>query len=218
MFAGHYAPALAIHAVDDKLPLGALFVAVQLVDVAFAGLVLAGVERLRIVPGFTATNALALDYIPYTHSLVAACVWGIAGALLWRLMPGRPTWRTAAWFGLAVLSHWPADLLVHVPDLPLIGDRHKVGLGLWNVPAASLALEVGSVWLSGAWLARRRPGCRRGVTALVGVLTAAQLYSAWGPLPHSPAAMAWTQLASYAALAVIAWHLVDRPRTAPPAT
>jgi hypothetical protein len=34
------------------------------------------------------------------------------------------------------------DFAVHRPDLPLYDDAGKVGLGLWNVPVAALALEA----------------------------------------------------------------------------
>ena len=40
---------------------------VQLVDIAWSILVLLGIEKLRIVPGFTATNPLDLYYMPFTH-------------------------------------------------------------------------------------------------------------------------------------------------------
>ncbi len=44
--------------------------------------------------------------------------------------------------GICVAAHWFLDLLVHVPDLPLVGDRYKVGFGLWDYPALSFLLEA----------------------------------------------------------------------------
>jgi hypothetical protein len=45
--------------------------------------------------------------------------------------------------GLAVFSHYPLDVLVHVPDLPLTGnDSAKLGLALWNNRVATMALEA----------------------------------------------------------------------------
>jgi hypothetical protein len=68
------------------MPLWLLFIAVQLVDVAWAVLVLLGVEKARIVPGITASNPLDLYYMPYTHSLVAAGLWSVATGALVRPM------------------------------------------------------------------------------------------------------------------------------------
>ena len=75
MFVGHYAVSFAARRVDASIPLWVLFIAVQLLDLAWAPLVMLGVEKVRIVPGFTATNPMDLYYMPYTHSLVAALLW-----------------------------------------------------------------------------------------------------------------------------------------------
>jgi hypothetical protein len=82
MFVGHYGPSLAAKALNGSVPLWALFLAVQLVDVFWAIFVLLGIEKVRIAPGITATNPLDLYYMPYTHSLVAAILWSVATALV----------------------------------------------------------------------------------------------------------------------------------------
>jgi len=123
MFIGHYGPSFAIKAIRPAIPLWLLFIAVQLVDVAWAVLVLLGMEKVRIVPGITASNPLDLYYMPYTHSLAASVLWSVAAIVLCKSLLGVRTWRTAAWIGLAVFSHWILDLLVHRPDLPLYDDR-----------------------------------------------------------------------------------------------
>ena len=76
MFAGHYAPSFAF-ARPARVPLWVLFLAAQFVDILWAALVLAGVERVRLVPGFTASSPLALEYMPYSHSLTAALAWAL---------------------------------------------------------------------------------------------------------------------------------------------
>lgn len=149
MFAGHYGVSFAAKAADAKLPLWILFLAVQFLDVLWGIFVLVGLEKVRIVPGITATNPLDLHFMPYTHSLLAALVWSLAvGAVYAR-------WRDDAsgglLIGLAVLSHWILDLLVHRPDLPLIGNRFKVGLGLWNHGVIAFVLEA---TLPAGWLDR----------------------------------------------------------------
>ena len=72
MFAGHYGPAFAAKALPSPPSMGAAFLAVQLVDVAWAIFILTGVEHARIVPGFLAQSDLDLYDMPWTHSLVAA--------------------------------------------------------------------------------------------------------------------------------------------------
>ena len=58
MFVGHYSVAFAARTERNKIPLWVLFVAVQLLDFLWAPFVLLGIEKVRIVPGITATSPL----------------------------------------------------------------------------------------------------------------------------------------------------------------
>src|SRR5690242_20845998 len=127
MFVGHYGVSFAAKKAEPAIPLWVLFIAVQLLDVLWAPFVLLGIERVRIVPGFTATNPLDLYYMPYTHSLVAALLWSGAAALVYGAVRPANT-STRLLVGLAVFSHWILDFIVHVRDLPLYDNRAKVGL------------------------------------------------------------------------------------------
>ena len=60
MFIGHYGVSFAAKRFAPRTSLGVLFLAVQLLDVLFAIFVFAGIEKLRIVPGFTEYNAYDL--------------------------------------------------------------------------------------------------------------------------------------------------------------
>src|ERR1700694_2372461 len=142
MFIGHYGPSFAIKAIRPAIPLWPLFIAVQLVDVAWAVLVLLGVEKVRIVPGITASNPLDLYYMPYTHSLAAAILLAGAAIVCGKPLRGVRDWSAAVLVGVAVFSHWFLDFLVHRPDLALYDNRAKVGLGLWNHPVIALSLEA----------------------------------------------------------------------------
>ena len=211
MFIGHYGPSFAIKAIRPAIPLWLLFIAVQLVDVAWAVLVLLGIEKVRIVPGITASNPLDLYYMPYTHSLAAALLWAVAAIVLCKSLPGVRTWRTAAWIGLAVFSHWILDLLVHRPDLPLYDDTMKVGLGIWNYPAIALFLEV-LLLFGGMIMYLRRTKAINAIgrfgPPIFGILMLAiQCYVFFGPPPISPGAAAITALASYVAFAAVAQWL-----------
>src|SRR5256886_11558546 len=109
MFVGHYGVSLAAKRGDRSIPLWILFLAVQLLDVGWSLLVLIGVEKVRIVPGITASNPLDLYYMPYTHSLLAAILWAIAAAALCKPLSGIREGAAAAWLGAAVFSHWVLD-------------------------------------------------------------------------------------------------------------
>jgi hypothetical protein len=53
MFVGHYGISFAAKRSAVGLPLWVWFIAVQWLDVVWSLLVLLGIEKLRIVPGFT---------------------------------------------------------------------------------------------------------------------------------------------------------------------
>lgn len=143
MFAGHYAPAFAAQALKRPPSLGAAFVAVQLVDFAWAGFILTGVEHARVEPGYLAASNLVLYDMPYTHSLPGALAWSVAGMLVYRLLDARSGWAAAIAIGALVFSHWILDLLVHAPDLALWPGGPLVGLGWWDNKPLALGVEVG---------------------------------------------------------------------------
>ena len=218
MFIGHYGPAIAIKAIRPAIPIWLLFIAVQLVDVAWAVLVLLGIEKVRIVPGITASNPLDLYYMPYTHSLVAAIIWSVAVAVIVMFLPRVATRSVALWIGVAVFSHWVLDLLVHRPDLPLYDDTMKIRLGLWNYPAVALALEVALLFGGMIMYLRVTKPInaigRVGLPILGVVMVAIQSYVFFGSPPASPAAAAATALVSYVAFAALAEWLARQRRHA----
>jgi hypothetical protein len=205
MFIGHYGVALAAKHRSSALSLGVLFVAVQALDVLFSLFVLGGAEHLRIVPGFTAYNPYDLYDMPLSHSLVAAVGWSVltaAVALAFRLD------RTAAVvLGLAVFSHFVLDFPVHTPDLPLAGEHStKLGLGLWNHRAATLALEIVTVGAGLFLYARsRRASLRPRFWVFAIVLLVLALATPFLPPPGSPTIFALQALSSYVGLAAWAW-------------
>ncbi|MGH7566209.1 MAG: hypothetical protein ACREK2_05215 [Gemmatimonadota bacterium] len=214
MFVGHYGVSFAAKKADDSIPLWVLFLAVQLLDVVWAPLVLLGIEKVRIVPGFTATNPLDLYYMPYTHSLVAAIAWSAAAAIAYRLwtgMSGRAGRgsRAALLVGLAVFSHWVLDFVVHRPDLPLYDDTAKVGLGLWDRPLTAFGLEAALVLLGLRLYLPRRPERGAALVIFSLVMLAIQALVFFGPPPASGSQIAATALASYVVFAIVAWWLAD---------
>lgn len=210
MFVGHYGVSFAAKRADRTIPLSVLFLAVQLLDVIWAPLILLGVEKVRIVPGITASNPLDLYYMPYTHGLLAAIAWSIVGGVAYTLAFRPDTARSSVIVGLAVFSHWVLDFIVHRPDLPLYDNSMKVGLGLWNHPALALGLEMlllfGGIWL----FFRERLSQSVGTFAFGALMVCLQAYLFFGPPPVSDKAAAWSAIACYAAFALAIWWMVDR--------
>jgi hypothetical protein len=213
MFIGHYGVSFAVKRVSPRTSLGALFFAVQFLDVLFAIFVLAGVEKLRIVPGFTAYNPYDLYFMPYSHSLVGALVWSAAAGLLVLALG----WRKAAfWIGVAVFSHFLLDVPMHTPDMPILGnDSPKIGLGLWRYRNLSLAAELAALG-TGLWIWRRAPTLdpwpRTRTIVFVAVLVALTAATPCFPAPSGAAEFGWQALAGYVVLAAAAWWL-DRARS-----
>lgn len=210
MFVGHYGVSFPAKKVEPSIPLWVLFLAVQFLDVLWAPFILLGIEKVRIVPGITASNPLDLYYMPYTHSLLAALLWSCACGVAYQYV-ARPSRRRAGFvIGLAVFSHWVLDFIVHRPDLPLYDNSDKVGLGLWNTPALAFGLEA-ALLFGGMWLyLRGRPGRSLGTVALGVVMLGIQAYLFFGPPPASDRAAAATALVAYAVFAVVIWWLQDR--------
>jgi hypothetical protein len=151
MFVGHYAASLALKKFEKRASLGMLFLAVQLVDILFFPFVLLGIERINIIENYTESTHFQLEYMPYTHSLLASLLWAAAAYALFRWVITKDR-RIALVMAIAVFSHWVIDLLVHTPDLPIWSDASmKLGLGLWNNAVVTYVLEaallLGATWL-----------------------------------------------------------------------
>ena len=146
MFVGHYSVAFAAKTERNKIPLWVLFIAVQFLDYIWATLVLLGIEKLRVIKGFTAGSMLDSYFHPYSHSLIAALVWSVIAALVYKSVCSRHgcLYRTSAALiiDLAVFSHWLLDLIAHPRDLAIYDNTWKVGFGLWRYRDPEFALEI----------------------------------------------------------------------------
>jgi hypothetical protein len=190
VFLGHYGVAFALKRAQPKVSLGTLFVAVQLLDLLWGFFLLLGWEHASIVPGRPNAPFDFWDY-PISHSLVGAVLWGVVAAACYYSWPTRDTshhLKAAVIVGLAVLSHYPLDLLVHVPDLPIMGDDSpKLGLGLWNYPSVTRVAELLFLGLGVAVYvalrSKRHPVRWMRLSVLVILLVATYVASVYGPLP-----------------------------------
>jgi hypothetical protein len=205
---GHYAPAFVLQRVRPSVRLWQLFLATQIVDVLWALLVLLGVERVRIVPGFTASNDLDLWYMPFSHGLFATALHAALAYGAWRTVRRGPDAAgDALVVAIAVASHFAGDLPVHVPDLPIwSGAGPKLGFGLWQHRSAALAFET-SLFAAAAlywwWPRRAMPGARFAGAAAV-LLAVVAVGSFFVPTPPTPVAMAVTGLVTYALTVALA--------------
>ncbi len=216
MFVGHYGAALALKGVENKASLGLLFLGVQFVDLLFFPLVLAGVEQMNIVPGHTESTHFELSYMPFTHSLVASVLWAalVAGGAFVALGKRSRRRSIALVLGVAVLSHWVLDLIVHTPDLPLLGDASiKLGFGLWNSAPATFILEA-VLLAGGLWIYLRATApkagsrlARFGMVGLVVLLIGLNVYNLFGPPPAAFMEVFGFAMASYLGFAGIAFWL-----------
>jgi hypothetical protein len=205
LFTGHYSFSFAGKSAEKRIPLWLLFLAVQFIDVLWSIFVLLGIEKVRIVPGITASNALDLYYMPYTHSLLGVLCWSVVAYVVCQIIPNLRGRHTGLIVAAAIFSHWILDLIVHRPDLALYDSVGKMGLGLWNYRGAAFALEM-ALLIGGAALLYRTAAHRVRLIAFVIFLAALQVFGTFFfPPPPSDHAAAMTALISYIVLALMAW-------------
>jgi len=225
MFIGHYGVSFAAKPAQKRVPLWLYFIAVQWLDIWWAVLVMVGVEKFRVVPHFTEAMWLDFYYIPYTHSLpgalaLSALLGGLAAIFF------KPRQRTFWIIAACAFSHWLLDLVVHVQDLPLIGDSYKVGFGLWRHFWISFPLELVVLWI-GAFIYAHYVKAATAYQAVwlwvfVALLTFEECNTSFGlvgPFFAEPKAIAALSLAIYLIVAFLAGIVgltrgVDRPKVA----
>jgi hypothetical protein len=221
MFIGHIALGLAARGAAPRVSLAVLVSAAQFADLLWPVLLAVGVEQVRIAPGDTAFTPLQFVSYPYSHSLLLLTVWGaLFGAVYVRIFhrAADPA-ATRTFFLLAalVVSHWPLDFVTHRPDMPIYPGGPRVGLGLWNSIAGTMAIEV-PMYLAGvrAYLRATRPRDRWGswgFGSLAVFLGVAYVVNVVAPPPPTVSALWIAALVAAAALTLWAWW-ADRHREA----
>jgi len=212
MFIGHFGVAFAAKRLAPRTSLGTLFFAAQFLDLTWPIFLLSGLEHVRIVPGITKMSPFDFYDYPITHSLVTALGWSLAVGSAYYVL--RRSVRAAATVGMAVLSHWVLDFLVHRPDLPLWPGGPKVGLALWNFWVLATVLEI-SIFVGGIWIYLNATRTRDGVSRYGFWIMAASLFVGWvaslvAGAPPSERAMAWGALSMWIFVPWAWW--VDRHR------
>lgn len=164
MFAGHFGLAAAVKAGRPEVPLWALMLSTQLLDVIFVPLFVSGIETIEPVDGGGYGGGII--HADYTHSLAGALlITLVAGYLAKRAWGKHSGWVIAG----TVFSHWLLDLIVHRSDLPILpdnlGDLPLLGFGLWSSPGISAALEA--ILIAGGALLYWRSALSRAKSAAV---------------------------------------------------
>jgi membrane-bound metal-dependent hydrolase YbcI (DUF457 family) len=136
MGVGHLAASFALRGRFPRVPLFYLLAAGVLLDLLWALAILAGLEHAHIGSEQGSAIPIVLDSVPYTHSLVAALVWGALVCVAWWLW--RRDRSVALVLGGLVASHWLLDFVSHVPDMPVLPSGPLIELLV--MPAAPAAL------------------------------------------------------------------------------
>jgi len=213
MFLGHFGVGFGLKSAAPKVSLGTLFLASQFIDLLWPTLLLIGIERVNILTGGTQQPPLDFVYYPYSHSLLAVIAWAVLFAALYFTI--RRNSVGAMVIGLAVISHWLLDLIVHYPDLPLYpGESMLIGFAIWSSPMLALALEL-SIFTLGVWLYLRTTRAidatgKWTLWALVAFLVTIHLGNLFGPPPPSVIVLAWVGQAQWLLIALGYW--VDKHR------
>jgi hypothetical protein len=215
MFIGHFGLGFGVKKVAPAVSLGALFLACQWADLLWPTLVLLGIERLEIEPGATAVNPLVFVSYPYSHSLLALCVWGAVFGVLYAALGRLSRLAGALALAVLVLSHWVLDALTHRPDMPLtLSGTTRVGLNLWASVPATITVEL-LIFIIGLTLYLRTTAPRDragsiGLWSLAMLLLVIYLANIFGPPPPSVGAVAWSAEAMW--LLVIWAYWIDGHR------
>src|ERR1043165_4180299 len=179
MFVGHYAVGLAAKKFAPRTSMGFLLAAPILLDLLWPIFLLLGWEQVSIEPNPNPFLRLTFDSYPISHGLVAVVGWATLFAAVYFGVARYITGAIVIWIG--VVSHWVLDYVSHRPDMPLIaGGNRLLGLGLWNHPRITIAVEL--IMLAGGillYLQRTKPKDRIGsIVFWVFVVTLVGLYAA----------------------------------------
>ena len=169
MYAGHAAIALALKSREPRVPMAPLVLACY------------GPDWLEIFLGFwRGRDEMAL----YTHYLPGLLTGALAAAALYVVAFRRP----GGWIILSGwLLHWPADFFT--AHKGLLSPTDRVGLDLYNLPAADFAVEATLVLLCCALYARtfaHSAAQRRWVVAMAAALLGLQAMLDYGSAKEHP--------------------------------
>jgi len=208
MFIGHFAVGFAAKKFAPRASLAPLMAAPLFLDILWPPFLLLGWEHVRIDPGNTRYTPLELYDYPWSHSLLMSIVWASTFALIYYCIAHYRAGAIAIWIGVA--SHWVLDWISHRPDMPLYpGGGLKLGLGLWNSIAGTMAVEIAMLTAGvGLYMAATRARDRIGTyafAAYASLLLFLYVGDRFSPPPPNVASIAWPGIAATVIFLPWAW-------------
>src|SRR5207249_4188247 len=131
VFIGHFAVAFAAKKVAPKASLGTLVFAAVFLDAVWPVLVLLGIERFRIVAGYTAINPFEFLHYPWSHSMLMTGVWAVLFAIVYQTVKADRAASRAVRSGAVVTAAAERE---HGGDHGTDRARHLCSLGLLDRP------------------------------------------------------------------------------------
>ena len=159
---GHFGVALAAKPLVPTVPLWALLVASEALDLLSFGFISFGLETMAVskIDFHQGVQTITPGSVPWSHGLFMSGVWSVIFAALAYLIVKN--WKASMIVGLVTFSHWILDFIVHSPDLTIfLHNSPELGLGLWTSgPGFILSMFLELVLLTGGiviyWVARKR--------------------------------------------------------------
>jgi len=144
MFAiNHAATGLIIKKVYPDVPMTAILVSVQLIEVLWVALNFLGVEKTTTENRVRSVSDIHLGYMPFSHSVVNTAVLAVGAWLLFSV--GFKELDVGIAVALGICSHLVLDLISHARDIAIspFMDGRKFGLGLYeNKPVVAFVFET----------------------------------------------------------------------------
>lgn len=214
MYIGHFALGFAAKKATSGTALPTLFAASVFADVLWPIFLALGVEQVVLDPGNTVMTPLDFVSYPWSHSFVMLMIWGAIFG--WVYFARTKDSRGAVLLAALVESHWILDFITHQPDMPLYPGGPKFGLGLWNSPPLTWAIEL-AMFAVGVFIYARATRARDGqgkwgLWFLVLLFLAAYVGDAASKAPPPSVQALWIgALVATAVTLLMAWW-VDRHR------
>ena len=143
MFAiNHAATGLIIKKTYPDVPMAAILVSVQLIEILWVVLNFSGVERTTTENSVKSVSDVHLEHMPFSHSIASTIVFAAGAWILIAL--GFKAVDVGTAVALGICSHLVLDLISHARDIviaPFLAGR-RFGLGLYEKPAVAFVFET----------------------------------------------------------------------------
>jgi len=143
MFAiNHAATALVIKKAYPDVPIVAILISTQFIEIIWVILNFLGIEKTTTENSVQSVKDIHLEYMPYSHSMSTTLVLA-AGAWIFFAL-GFKAVDIGVAVALGICSHLVLDLISHARDIiiaPFLSSR-KFGLGLYEKPSVAFVFEI----------------------------------------------------------------------------